>query len=113
MGPLLFLVYINDLANGLLSNAKLFADDTSLFSVIHNVNTSGNELDNNLYQINKCTFQWKMSFNPYLRKKTQEIIFSRKTKKISQRFFKNFSLHFNNTIVSQTPYQKYQFIFSI
>ena len=33
LGPLLFLVYINDLSNELKSNAKLFADDTSLFSV--------------------------------------------------------------------------------
>ena len=32
--PLLFLVYINDLTNGLKSNLKLFADDASLFSVI-------------------------------------------------------------------------------
>ena len=39
LGPLLFLVYINDLADGLSSNAKLFADDASLFSVIHNVDT--------------------------------------------------------------------------
>ena len=38
--PLLFLVYINDLLNGLKSNPKLFADDTSLFSVIHDVNSS-------------------------------------------------------------------------
>ena len=30
------LVYINYLADGLSSNTKLFADDTSLFSVIHN-----------------------------------------------------------------------------
>ena len=30
-GPLLFLIYINDLADGLSSNTKLFADDTSLF----------------------------------------------------------------------------------
>ena len=37
---LLFLVYINDLSNGLKSNPKLFADDTSLFSVIHDVNSS-------------------------------------------------------------------------
>ena len=29
-------MYINDLANGLSFNTKLFADDTSLFSVIHN-----------------------------------------------------------------------------
>ena len=39
LGPLLFLVYINDLADGLSSNAKLFADDASLFSVIHDVDT--------------------------------------------------------------------------
>ena len=31
LGPLLFLVYINDLFNNLSSNPKLFANDTSLF----------------------------------------------------------------------------------
>ena len=35
--PLLFLIYINDLSDNLASNPKLFADDTSLFSVIKNV----------------------------------------------------------------------------
>ena len=43
LGSLHFLVYINDLADGLSSNAKLFADDTSLFSVIHDAGTSANE----------------------------------------------------------------------
>ena len=52
LGPLLFLVYINNLADGLSSNGKLFVDDTSSFSVIHNVDTSANELDNDLYKIN-------------------------------------------------------------
>ena len=72
LGPLLFLVYINNLADGLSSNAKLFADDTSLFSV----DTSANELNNDLYQIKKWDFQWKISFNPYPSKQAQEIIFS-------------------------------------
>ena len=43
LGPLLFLIYINDLTDGLSSNTKLFADDTSLFSVIHDVDTYANE----------------------------------------------------------------------
>ena len=34
LGPLLFLIYINDLPNDLKSNAKLFADDTSLFTIV-------------------------------------------------------------------------------
>ena len=34
MGPLLFLIYINDLPSELKSNVKLFADDTSLFTVV-------------------------------------------------------------------------------
>ena len=100
------MVDINDLADGLLSNAKLFADDTSLFSVIHDVGTSANELNNDLYQINKWAFQWKMSFNTDSSKQVQEIIFSRKTKKISHP-----SLRFNSSIVSQTPYQKHLGVF--
>ena len=82
-----------------MQNAKLFADDTSLFSVIHNANSSANELNNDLYQINKWAFQWNMSFNPDPSKQAQEIIFSRKTKKISRPSFR-----FNNSIVSQSPY---------
>ena len=35
LGPLLFLVYIKNLPEGLTTNAKRFADDTSLFSVAH------------------------------------------------------------------------------
>ena len=32
LGPLLFLVYINDLEYGIKSTVKFFADDTSLFN---------------------------------------------------------------------------------
>ena len=48
LGPLLFLIYINDLFNDLASNAKLFADDTELFYVEESRTKSANELINNL-----------------------------------------------------------------
>ena len=35
LGPLLFLIYINDLVDNISSEAKLFADDTSLFTVVY------------------------------------------------------------------------------
>ena len=51
LGPLLFLVFINDLSTGLSSNSRLYADDTSLFSLVHGRNTSVNELNNDLLKI--------------------------------------------------------------
>ena len=65
LGPLHFLIiHINDLPDGLSSNAKLFADDTSLFLVLHDINTSTIELNSDLKKINHWSFQWKMTFNP-------------------------------------------------
>ena len=81
LGPLLFLVYINDLSTGLSSNPRLFANDTSLLSIVHDRNTFANELNNDLLLIRIWTFQWKMSFNPDLSKQTEKVIFSRKIKK--------------------------------
>ena len=46
LGPLLFLIYINDLSGDLSSKAKLFANDTSLFSVAHDITTSTNKTMN-------------------------------------------------------------------
>ena len=48
LGPLLFLIYINDLTEGLSTNAKLFADGTSLFLVMHDIQTSANNLNKDL-----------------------------------------------------------------
>ena len=54
--PLLFLIYINDLPDGLSSNTKLFADNISLFSVVHDINTSTIELTSDLKKINDWAF---------------------------------------------------------
>ena len=51
LGPLLFLIYINDLSDSLKSECKLFADDTSLFSVVNDINTSVSGLNEALEKI--------------------------------------------------------------
>ena len=48
LGPLLFLVYINDLTENLHSNPKLFADDTSLFSIVADEALSNSYLNDDL-----------------------------------------------------------------
>ena len=102
LGPLLFLIYINDFSDNIESTVKLFVDDTSLFSVVHNNNTSAEVLNRDLKKISQWSDEWKMSFNPDVSKQAQEVIFSKKQAK---------SLHpdlvFNNTPVPLTHYQRH------
>ena len=75
LAPLLFLVYISHLPKGLKNNAKLFADDTSIFSVVNDINVSYNQLNSNLLLIKKWAFQWKMLFNPDPNKSATKVVF--------------------------------------
>ena len=86
----------------LVSNPKLFADDTSLFSVIRNKHLSVQNLNEDLNKINHWAFQWKMSFNPDPSKQAQEVIFSCKLQKSVYH-----PLHFNNIAVTQSTTQKH------
>ena len=101
LGPLIFLIYINNLSDGLKSECKLFADDTSLFSVVNDINTSASDLNEDLEKIGNWAFKWKMNFNPDPNKQAQKIIFSRK---------KTDSLHpvvhFDNRPVKSTQIRK-------
>ena len=102
LGPLLFLIYINDLSDGLQCNSKLLADDTSLFATVHNIKKATNDLNNDLTKITKWAFQWKMSFNPDISKQAHEVIFSRKRSVSSHP-----PLTFNNIPVARTNSQKH------
>ena len=46
LGPLLFLNYINELSDDLSTNAKLFTDDTSLFSAVCDINNDLRKISN-------------------------------------------------------------------
>ena len=102
LGPLFFLIYINDLSIDTISTVKLFADDTSLFSIVHDARTTAYELSNDLQKIAEWAYQWKMSFNPDLNKQAQEVIFSSKMTKLSHA-----QVFFNDVPVSGVSFQKH------
>ena len=97
-----YLIYINDLSENLVSNPKLSADDTSLFSVIFDKDLSVKKLNDDFNRINNWASQWKMGFNPDPNKQAQEVLVSRKIQKSSQP-----SLIFNDNIVTQSFTQKH------
>ena len=72
IGPLCFLIYINDLPLGLTTNAKLFANYTSLFSVVNNASVSASRLNNDLVKVGDWAINWKMLFNPDPTKQAKE-----------------------------------------
>ena len=83
-------------------NPKLFADDTSLFTVVKNSDTSNIDLNNDLKKRGEWSFHWKMSFNPDPTKQAQEQIFSRKVQTTDYP-----SLFFNENVVPKTTLQKH------
>ena len=76
LGPLFFLIYINDLVDDLSSEAKLFADDTSLFTTVYDEAVAADQLDCDLSIISDWTYQWKMQFNLDKNKQAMQVIFS-------------------------------------
>ena len=78
LGPLFFLVYINDLTTDLKCNVKLFADDTSLFTVVQEPNAAAEDMNHDLELISRWAHDWRMSFNPDPQKQAVELLLSKK-----------------------------------
>ena len=102
LGPFLFLVYINDLADNLLSDVRLFADDASLFYVVIDADISADVLNHDLKAIENWAFQWKMNFNPDPTKQAEQVIFSSKSIKAVY-----LPIYFNNSAVVTVPHHKH------
>ena len=81
LGPLLFLVYINDLTSNISSSIKLFADDASLFLQVRDIGMCHQTIQKDLKTITAWAHQWRMKFNPDISKQAVEVIFSQKRNK--------------------------------
>ena len=74
-----------------------YDSDTPLFSIVRDIVASTNKLNNDLINVSKWVYEWKMVFNSLLTKQVQEVIFSRKLNKL---IYPN--LTFKNCHVNET-----------
>ena len=72
LGPLLFLIYVNDISENLISLTRLFADDSSLFVSATNIIDLEGILNHDLLIITNWAKQWLIKFNP---NKTEAMFF--------------------------------------
>ena len=62
LGPIMFLIYVNDLPEVVSSTVKLFADDTKLYRVIKNEEDKL-QLQEDLNNLQKWSEKWQLPFN--------------------------------------------------
>ena len=90
------------LSHNLSPTANLFPDDTSVFSIVHDIDSSTKQLNDDLKKISDWAYQWKMSFSPDLSKQAREVIFSCKSSRVDYP-----NVTFNNSSVARTSCQKH------
>ena len=73
LGPLLFLIYVSDILENLISLTKLFADDSSLLVSATTITDLEGILNHDLLIITNSAKQWLIKFNP---NKTEAMFFS-------------------------------------
>ncbi|PJE78229.1 hypothetical protein CI610_02839 [invertebrate metagenome] len=93
LGPLLFLLFINDIVKDIRANIKLFADDTSLYVIIDSPRISAVDLNFDLRKIHEWSVNWLVNFNPT---KTETLLISKKTNSPIHP-----PLHMNNILLSE------------
>ena len=75
LGPLLFILYINDITEEVTIPIRLYADDSTMFTIGNNAETMAKDLNENLSHISKWAEKWRVNFNA---KKTVSVTFCRR-----------------------------------
>ena len=75
LGPLPFLIYMNNITDDIESDILIFADDTCLFATGTDPAETAEILNRDLQKISQWATKWKVTFNA---SKTKYIIFSKK-----------------------------------
>ena len=99
LGPLFFLIFINDIVQEIGCSIKLFADDTSIYIIVEDPNTGAQILNDNLNKVHTWSENWLVSFNP---QKTESILISRKHNHINHPI-----LSFNHVPVKEVTSHKH------
>ena len=95
LGPLLFLIYVNDVADKMSSFCRLFADDNSLQYASKCVKSIEGHLNNDLLSLEEWSKKWLLKFNP---SKTKVVFFNtRKNKEFPKLLFQDSQLEYVQT----------------
>jgi len=99
LGPLLFLIYVNGIADSLFSITRLFTDDSSLAVISDSVQTIETTLNHDLQRVTEWANQWLVNFNP---SKTEVLFLS-----LSKNNQNRPALYFQNTQLSYVESHKH------
>ena len=92
LGPLLLLIYVNDIIDSLLSLTRLFADDSSFYYSASSISDIEGIINHDLNLISSWAKQWLVTFNP---QKTEAIFFSlKKVDELPKLIFQNTNVTF-------------------
>ena len=79
LGPLLFILYINDIVREIHCGIRLFMDDTSLYIIVDTAENAALKMNSNLDKITRWSNKWLVTFNLT---KTESLLLTRKVNKI-------------------------------